>query len=101
LLHQYQIAIHHSYSCYAHVDCEQVEEKLDEFDATRSSGHLCAATAGNFEQVLDEILEGTREPVKLQRISTFVDGIKVSSPALNDVLVAHPNPAAVSRCTFR
>ncbi len=37
--------------CYAHVDCEQVEEKLDEFDATRSSGHLCAATAGNFEQV--------------------------------------------------
>jgi hypothetical protein len=52
-------------------------------------------------QVLDEILEGTREPVNLQRISTFVDGIKVSSPALNDVLVAHPNPAAVSRCTFR
>ncbi|KAH9543524.1 hypothetical protein CY35_13G069700 [Sphagnum magellanicum] len=78
----------------------EVEEKLDEFDATRSSGHLCAATAGNFEQVLDEILEGTREPVKLRRISTFVDGIKVSSPALNDVLVAHPNPAAVSRCTF-
>lgn len=29
----------------------QVEEKLDEFDATRSSGHLCAATADNFEQV--------------------------------------------------
>lgn len=29
----------------------QVEEKLEEFDATRSSGHLCAATSGTFEQV--------------------------------------------------
>ena len=29
----------------------QVEEFSEEFDATRSTGHLCAATIGNFEQV--------------------------------------------------
>jgi len=30
----------------------QVDELTDEFDARRSTGYLCAATAGNFEQVL-------------------------------------------------
>jgi hypothetical protein len=30
----------------------QVEELTDEFDARRSTGYLCAATAGNFEQVI-------------------------------------------------
>ncbi|KAF9589768.1 hypothetical protein IFM89_028677, partial [Coptis chinensis] len=30
---------------------EEVEELSNEFDATRSTGYLCAATVGNFEQV--------------------------------------------------
>lgn len=30
----------------------QVDELTDEFDARRSTGYLCAATAGNFEQVI-------------------------------------------------
>jgi hypothetical protein len=29
----------------------QVDELTDEFDARRSTGYLCAATARNFEQV--------------------------------------------------
>lgn len=29
----------------------QVDELTEEFDARRSTGYLCAATAGNFEQV--------------------------------------------------
>jgi hypothetical protein len=31
----------------------QVDELTDEFDARRSTGYLCAATAGNFEQVIE------------------------------------------------
>jgi hypothetical protein len=30
----------------------QVDELTNEFDARRSSGYLCAATAGTFEQVI-------------------------------------------------
>jgi NAD+ kinase len=78
----------------------EVEEKLAQYDASRSTGQLCATTAETFKQVLDEILEGQREPTRLTRIRTRVDGTEIGTCALNDVLVAHPNPAAVSRCTF-
>lgn len=79
----------------------EVEEKLDSFDATRSTGYLCGSTVESFEQVLDEILEGQREPVQLTRILTCIDGIHSHTYALNDILLAHPSPAAVSRCSFR
>ncbi|KAL0443641.1 UNVERIFIED_CONTAM: putative NADH kinase [Sesamum latifolium] len=55
---------------------EEVAELNEEFDATRSTGYLCAATANNFEQ-------------------------PISTAALNDVLLAHPCPATVSRFSFR
>ena len=51
--------------------------------------------------MLDDILDGIREPVELTRISTAIDGVRIDAPALNDVLIAHPNPAAISRCSFR
>ncbi|KAJ6886660.1 NADH kinase [Populus alba x Populus x berolinensis] len=35
---------------------KEVEKFSNEFDATRSTGYLCAATVQSFEQVLDEIL---------------------------------------------
>ena len=38
-------------SSYNSVALMQVDELTDEFDARRSTGYLCAATAGNFEQV--------------------------------------------------
>ncbi|KAG0613104.1 hypothetical protein M758_6G077300 [Ceratodon purpureus] len=50
--------------------------------------------------MLDDILDGGMKPVELTRISTFIDGVKIDAPALNDVLIAHPNPAAISRCSF-
>lgn len=80
---------------------EEVDEFVNEFDATRSTGYLCAATAGNFEQVLDEILEGTKLPVDLSRISIKLNDQILPTYALNDVLVAHPCPATVSRFSFR
>uniref|UniRef100_A0A5B7C4G4 NADH kinase n=1 Tax=Davidia involucrata TaxID=16924 RepID=A0A5B7C4G4_DAVIN len=80
---------------------EEVEEFSDKFDATRSTGYLCAATIKNFEQILDDILEGRTVPSKLTRMSICVNSQLLSTYALNDVLIAHPCPATVSRLSFR
>lgn len=80
---------------------EEVEQFSNDFDANRSTGHLCAATVNNFEQVLDSILEGHEAPSKLSRIVTRVNSQLLSTFALNDLLIAHPCPAALSRFSFR
>ncbi|XP_028192100.1 NADH kinase-like isoform X2 [Glycine soja] len=80
---------------------DEVEEFGSEFDAHRSTGHLCAATVENFEQVLDSILEGQIVPSELTRIMMSVNGLDLSTYALNDILIAHPYPASVSRFSFR
>ncbi|KAH7415965.1 hypothetical protein KP509_14G069000 [Ceratopteris richardii] len=72
-----------------------------EFDATRSAGYLCAAVKDSFDQVLGEIFEGKRQPVLVHRIETRVNTSPLQTYALNDVLLAHPSPASVTRCTFR
>uniref|UniRef100_A0A1J3D7Z5 NADH kinase n=1 Tax=Noccaea caerulescens TaxID=107243 RepID=A0A1J3D7Z5_NOCCA len=79
----------------------EVEELSDQFDASRSTGHLCAATVENFEQVLDEILFGRVAPSEISRISLKLNSEPLLSHALNDVLIAHPCPAAVSRFSFK
>ncbi|XP_078153810.1 NAD(H) kinase 3 [Carex rostrata] len=79
----------------------EVEELSQEFDATRSTGYLCAATRTNFEQVLDEVLEGKKTPTELSRVSLKINHAKVPSFALNDILMAHPCPSSVSRFSFR
>ncbi|KDP33218.1 hypothetical protein JCGZ_12740 [Jatropha curcas] len=80
---------------------EEVEKFGSDFDATRSTGYLCAATVKNFEQVLDDILEGRRVSSNLTRISVRVNSQLLSTFALNDILVAHPCPATVSRFSFK
>nr|CAD1834012.1 unnamed protein product [Ananas comosus var. bracteatus] len=80
---------------------KEVDEFSDEFDATRSTGYLCAASAENFEEVLDEILEGRKHPTELSRISVNLNGSRMPIFALNDILVSHPCPASVSRFSFR
>ncbi|KAG0495056.1 hypothetical protein HPP92_006050 [Vanilla planifolia] len=80
---------------------EEVEQLSSDFDATRSTGYLCAAAVANFEQVLDEILQGENKPLELSRMSVKVNGQPLSTFALNDVLIAHPCPATVSRFSFR
>ncbi|KAH6836252.1 kinase 3 [Perilla frutescens var. hirtella] len=80
---------------------EEVEKFREEFDATRSTGYLCAATTNNFEQVLDSILEDLSEPSELARIAVSLNSKLISTSALNDVLLAHPCPATVSRLSFR
>uniref|UniRef100_A0A0D9XCQ6 NADH kinase n=1 Tax=Leersia perrieri TaxID=77586 RepID=A0A0D9XCQ6_9ORYZ len=80
---------------------DEVDELTDEFDARRSTGHLCAATAANFEQILDATLDGSRQPSELSRISVKLNGLQLPTYALNDILVSHPCPASVSRFSFR
>eukprot|EP00897_Mesotaenium_endlicherianum_P009839 jgi/Mesen1/8884/ME000535S08195 len=78
----------------------EVASKQAEYDATRSTGHLCAATSDTLPLILEEILAGHRECVEVARIATSVGGGPMP-PALNDVLAAHPNPAAVTRCSYQ
>ncbi|KAB2043806.1 hypothetical protein ES319_D01G044400v1 [Gossypium barbadense] len=80
---------------------EEVEKFSNEFDATRSTGYLCAATVKNFEQVLDGFLEDQIVPSKLSRISVSVNSKVLPTCALNDILIAHPCPATVSRFSFK
>ncbi|KAK6934132.1 NAD kinase [Dillenia turbinata] len=79
---------------------EEVEKYSNEFDASRSTGFLCAATVSTFEQVLDNILEGRSSPSELSRMSICVNSKLLSTYALNDVLIAHPCPATVSWFSF-
>ncbi|XP_065864447.1 NADH kinase [Euphorbia lathyris] len=80
---------------------QEVEEFSGDFDATRSTGYLCAATAKNFEKVLDDILGAQRCPSNISRLSVSVNSKLLSTSALNDILIAHPCPAAVSRFSFK
>ncbi|XP_050220658.1 NADH kinase [Mercurialis annua] len=81
---------------------EEVAHLSCEFDATRSTGHLCAATVKNFEQVLDDILAGCKNPCNLTRMSVSINSQPpVSTYALNDMLIAHPCPSTVSRFSFK
>ncbi|KAL8507700.1 hypothetical protein ACS0TY_018297 [Phlomoides rotata] len=80
---------------------EEVAELSEEFDATRSTGYLCAATADNFEQILNDILENRSEPCELARMAVSVNSNLISTSALNDILLAHPCPATVSRFSLR
>lgn len=72
-------------------------KKLDE---RRSFGALCACTASNMFELLPHVIKGQLPPVRRTRIQTVVRSTLKETklpPALNDILVAHPIPAAVSR----
>ncbi|MCO5587460.1 hypothetical protein L7F22_041409 [Adiantum nelumboides] len=76
-------------------------EENSEFDSKGSTGYLCAATKDTFKQVLEEVIEQKRRPLLVQRISIRVNDHFLQACALNDVLLAHPSPAAVTKCTLR
>ncbi|XP_027774547.1 NADH kinase isoform X2 [Solanum pennellii] len=79
---------------------EEVEDCNKEFDATRSTGYLCAATVKNFEQIIDDILENHARPSEVSRMSITHNSKQLPTYALNDVLICHPCPATVSRFSF-
>ena len=77
-------------------DLATLYRSSEPFDMRRSTGHLCACTSDNVETVLDDIVFGRAEPTRLTRARVDVAGV-VLPPVLNDVLIAHPSPGAVSR----
>nr|XP_028945291.1 NADH kinase-like [Malus domestica] len=80
---------------------KEVEKLSNEIDASRSTGYLCATTIDNFEEVLDNILQGRTIPSKLTRISVYVNSQVLPTYALNDILIAHSCPAALSQFSFK
>jgi NAD+ kinase len=66
-------------------------------DPGRSVGFLCAANRDNFAELLDHALSGEWKPTRVRRLEGTLDGRPLPFPVLNDVLVAHRNPAATVR----
>jgi NAD+ kinase len=70
-------------------------------DPARSVGFLCAATAENVERVLGDVLEGRLQATPVARLQGWVDDAPLGMQVLNEVLVAHRNPAATARYLLR
>lgn len=65
-----------------------------------SVGRLCVANIKNFDQILARVQAGEFQLKKLQRLSLTIDGIR-KADVLNDVLIAHLNPAVLSRYVLK
>lgn len=61
-----------------------------------SVGYFCAGTVTSFPDLLERSLEGSLQSYSLARFSVRINGETRTPPVLNDVLVAHSNPAAVT-----
>ena len=69
-------------------------------DGRRSRGALCAATANEIDISLPRIIAGERKVCFRTRVQCVVRSTYTETrlpPALNDILMSHPCPAAVSR----
>jgi NAD+ kinase len=66
-------------------------------DPSWSVGRFCSGNPKNFETFLDKILSGKAKVRKFQRLNlAFSDGTQ-SMNVLNDILICHHNPGAMSR----
>ncbi len=64
-------------------------------DPERSVGYFCIASGETFPEILRNI-NGIKQ-TKLNRLELILDGEKLPELVLNDVLVAHPHVAAMTR----
>ncbi|MCG3176630.1 MAG: NAD kinase [Candidatus Omnitrophica bacterium] len=65
-------------------------------DTSHSVGRFCYCDADGFAGILDRILKGSAPAREIWRLILRLDGRTVLSPVLNDVLVGHAVPAAMS-----
>ncbi len=70
-------------------------------DQTHSVGKLCAADEGNFEKCLDRILRGDFRIKNLNRMRIFFNRKALDPFVLNDVLISHACPAAMSHYVLK
>ena len=66
-------------------------------DPIRSIGNFLPCTSENFEDYLELIFNGSAKIQKLNRMLISVDRIRFDFHIVNDLLVAHYHPAAMSR----
>ena len=62
-----------------------------------SVGHYCATNCHGIGALLDRLQAGEIQPAPLNRLQITINGKIVEPPVLNDVLLAHVVPGAVSR----
>jgi len=62
-----------------------------------SIGHYCATDCDGFGALLDAFQEGHLGPTPLNRLQITINDSAIDPPILNDVLMAHVVPGAVSR----
>jgi NAD+ kinase len=62
-----------------------------------SFGHFCLAKKDSFAATLDAIEAETLKPIEILRLEVAINGETVPELVLNEVLIAHSNPAATSR----
>ncbi len=66
-------------------------------DPAWSVGRFCSGNADNFEVMLQKVLDGKFKPKRFNRLSvSFSDGTQ-EMHVLNDLLICHQSPAALSR----
>lgn len=62
-----------------------------------SFGHFCLTDKAGFDAALADILSGKRKAHPLLRLKLTLDGEVLTPLVLNEVLIAHGNPAGTSR----
>jgi NAD+ kinase len=70
-------------------------------DPQRSTAFFCAADQSNIRQCLEALLAGTLRETQLARMQTSINGEPLPYYGLNDLLIAHVNPAAVTSYTLQ
>lgn len=65
-------------------------------DTSHSVGSFCVAQRKNFDSILQKVLAGNFKTKKLNRLQIKVNQKVWPHPILNDILVAHSCPAAMS-----
>ena len=66
-------------------------------DPANSLGLWTCADRTNFRDPLEQALAGEVKPVRIVRMGIAINGKTVRERAFNDVLIAHRNPAAMTR----
>lgn len=70
-------------------------------DPSRSTAFFCAANRTTIRQRLEALLAGTLHETRLARLQMRLNEILLPHYALNDVLIAHVEPAAMTSYTLR
>jgi len=70
-------------------------------DPSRSEAVFCAATHRTFPRLCRASLAGRLPELRLYRLQLALNGKRLPQRALNDVLVAHEDPATMSRYRLR